>query len=97
MPPEKNTGVAGRPMTFGEKAVGLSFNPSQDPTVAEIKGLYAQIIDLCDKLRGEAPVGENGKPLSADRSRMYSIAITDAQTSQMWAVKAATWQEWGII
>jgi hypothetical protein len=24
--------------------------------------------------------------------RMYSIAITEAQTAQMWAVKAATWR-----
>lgn len=27
-----------------------------------------------------------------EMKRMYSVAITEAQTSQMWAVKAATWQ-----
>ena len=43
--------------TFGEKAVGLSFNPSGDDAVA----------------------------------RRASVAITEAQTAQMWAVKAITW------
>jgi hypothetical protein len=70
--------------TFGEKAVGLDFNPSDDPTVVELKQLYAKIIDICDAGRAS---GE------AEKRRLYSVAITEAQTSQMWAVKAATWKD----
>jgi hypothetical protein len=72
-------------MTFGEKAVGLSFNPSNDPNVEMIKKLYAQIIDLCDEGRTTAATGE--------MKRLFSVAITEAQTAQMWAVKAVTWKD----
>lgn len=71
-------------MTYGEKAVGLTFNPSGDEKVQRVKELYAQIIDLCNELRNEAGPGEKG--------RLLSVAITEAQTAQMWAVKGITWQ-----
>ena len=71
--------------TFGTKAVGLSFNPSGDEKVQKIKELYAQIIDLCDSLRTEA-----GK---SEKARLFSVAITEAQGAQMWAVKAITWKD----
>jgi hypothetical protein len=70
--------------TYGERAVGLDFNPSADPTVHQLKQLFAQIIDICDGLKAD---GENG------RNRLLAIAITEAQGAQMWAVKAATWKE----
>jgi len=72
-------------MTFGEKAVGLSFNPSADSDVDKIKSLYAQIIDICADARTAGGPGERG--------RLFSIAITEAQTAQMWAVKAVTWKD----
>lgn len=68
--------------TYGEKAVGLTFNPSGDEKVQEIKQLYARIIDVCNDLRTEAGQGEKG--------RLLSVAITEAQTAQMWAVKGVT-------
>ena len=71
-------------MTFGEKAVGLSFNPSADANVQSLKTLYAQIIDHLNLLRGRAEA-------TPEQKRLYSIAITEAQGAQMWAVKAATW------
>lgn len=74
----------GRPMTYGEKAVGLTFNPSGDSTVDELKRLYAKIIDICDSGREH-----DARP---EAKRLYSVAITDAQTAQMWAVKAVTWK-----
>ena len=74
-----------RPMTYGEKAVGLTFNPSGDTDVRIAKKAYAQIIDLLDALRKEAKSGE--------QSRLYSIAITETQAAQMWAVKAITWKD----
>lgn len=73
-----------REMTYGEKAVGLTFNPSNDENVQKIKEKYAEIIDLCNTLRTGAGQGEKG--------RLLSVAITEAQTAQMWAVKGVTWQ-----
>lgn len=70
-------------MSFGERAVGLSFNPSGDSTVVDLKQKAAVFIDALHVLRSNAHDSET--------MRMYSIAITEAQTAQMWAVKAATW------
>lgn len=75
---------AEREMTYGEKAVGLTFNPSGNADVNKVKELYAQIIDLCNTMRTEAGQGEKG--------RLLSVAITEAQTAQMWAVKGITYQ-----
>ncbi|MFA6171995.1 MAG: hypothetical protein WCW77_00640 [Patescibacteria group bacterium] len=71
-------------LTFGEKAVGLTFNPGGDPKVTKIKELYAAIIDNCNVLRIEAGQGE--------KARLLSVAITEAQTAQMWAVKGITYK-----
>jgi hypothetical protein len=73
--------------SFGEKAVGLSFNPSGDDKVAQIKRAYAGIIDQLNNLRQD--LGDT----DGEIKRMFSVAITEAQTSQMWAVKAATWSK----
>jgi hypothetical protein len=73
-----------RQMTYGEKAVGLTFNPSGDQKVNDIKNLFAQIIDICNELRTAAGPGEKG--------RLFSVAITEAQTAQMWAVKGITYR-----
>lgn len=72
-------------MTFGKRAVGYDFNPSGDDAVAGLKAAAAFFIDLCHNAR-EATT-------SPEIKRMYSVAITEAQTAQMWAVKAATWRE----
>lgn len=87
MPNENTTAnpTGARAMSFGEKAVGLSFNPSNDPFVQRVKELYAQIIDICALERADAGVGEKG--------RLLSVAITEAQGAQMWAVKGITWKE----
>jgi hypothetical protein len=79
---DKNEGAM-RALTYGEKAVGITFNPAGNADVQKVKELYAQIIDLCDKVRTAAGQGEKG--------RLASVAITEAQTAQMWAVKAITW------
>lgn len=73
-----------RELTFGEKAVGLTFNPSNDPIVQGVKEQFAAIIDSLHNQREAATSGEV--------KRMLSVAITDAQSAQMWAVKAITWQ-----
>jgi len=85
--PEETTGgslSAAQPMTYGQKAVGLNFNPSNDPTVQRIKELYAEVIDIINQIPCGSP---------SERMRLIKIAITEAQGAQMWAVKAATWQD----
>ena len=71
--------------TFGQKAVGLSFNPSNDSTVDSVKRLYAGVIDALHAYRQESS--------SPEAKRLASIAITEAQGAQMWAVKAVTWKD----
>lgn len=71
-----------REMTFGEKACGVSFNPGGREDVDKIKRAFANVVDLLNEHRLDA---------SPDVARMLSIAITETQTAQMWAVKAVTW------
>lgn len=71
------------PLTYGQMAVGLTFNPSNDPNVQRIKEQYASIIDQLNDMKIPGPF---------ERNRLISIAIKEAQTAQMWAVKAITWQ-----
>lgn len=72
-----------RPLTFGEKAVDLTFNPSGDDRVQRLKAMYAAIIDELNAMRDDR----------SEQARLASIAITETQGSQMWAVKAATWRD----
>lgn len=78
-------------LTYGEKAVGLSFNPGGNPDVEKIKKLSAQLIDIMDDLRKSQNTLHDGK--GSEGQRLCSIAITELQTSQMWAVKAVTWND----
>ncbi len=71
-------------LSFGEKAVGRTFNPGGNTQVDSIKVDFANIIDDLNDLREASD--------NPETKRMLSIAITEAQTAQMWAVKAVTWQ-----
>lgn len=73
-----------RKLTYGEMAVGLTFNPSNDDAVAQCKAEFARVIDRMNDLRNSTD--------NAEVKRMASVAITEAQTAQMWAVKAITWK-----
>jgi hypothetical protein len=72
-------------LSFGEKAVGLTFNPSGDPAVHACKRVLADVIDQMHELRLTS-----GSP---DQVRLASVAITELQGAQMWAVKALTWKD----
>lgn len=74
-----------RALTYGEKAVGLTFNPSGDQLVNDIKTRFAADIDEMNSLRVRST--------SPEQKRLASLAITAAQEAQMWAVKAATWKD----
>jgi hypothetical protein len=69
--------------SFGEKAVGLTFNPGGHEQVNKIKEAFANVIDIMNDYRSQTEDGEV--------KRMLSVAITEAQTAQMWGVKAVTW------
>jgi hypothetical protein len=77
------TETPNREFTFGEKACGVSFNPGGNLSVALVKQEFANLVDNLNLRRQEAT--------DAEVKRMLSIAITEAQTAQMWAVKAITW------
>lgn len=73
------------PPTYGMKAVGYAFNPSGDDHVATCKRGFATLIDQMNDLRNATA--------SPEQKRLASIAITEAQAAQMWAVKAITWRD----
>lgn len=77
--------MEGNELTFGQKAVGLLFNPSGDDAVCQVKQKFADAIDQLNDLRNTTTSGEV--------KRMCSVAITEAQSAQMWAVKAITWKD----
>jgi hypothetical protein len=64
--------------TMGTQRVRASFNPSNDPLVAEIKAKTAELIDLCSHR------------LVAKDKRSAEIAQQMYEDAAMWAVKAAT-------
>jgi hypothetical protein len=72
-------------LTFGQKAVGFSFNPGGHEQVNDIKRMFAAIVDYMNDVRNMT--------VDPEVKRMASVAITEAQTAQMWAVKAVTWQK----
>lgn len=72
-------------MTYGQKAVGLKFNPSKDNEVNVCKSRFADLIDRHNDARSMDGV-------SREQARLYSIAITQLQQAEMWSVKALTWK-----
>jgi len=79
-----------RELTYGEKAVGLTFNPSNDAKVQKVKSLYAEIIDLL--VNSGTPDIESERQRE-ERLSLFTESIRQAQTAQMWAVKAITWKD----
>ncbi len=75
-----------RELTFGEKAVGLTFNPGGDPRVTATKEAFAAMIDAMHGFR-------NLPTTSPEAKRLASVSITELQGAQMWAVKALTWRD----
>ena len=71
-----------RELTYGEKAVGITFNPSGNEMVGFVKEDYAKVIDILNDRREHSD--------NPEVKRLCSVAITEAQTAQMWAVKALT-------
>lgn len=66
--------------SLGKRVVGFDFNPSGDPTVAKLKALFAEAIDIVNGLTGPDLIDE-----------IKAEAVKQCVTAQMWTVKAATW------
>lgn len=72
-------------MTKGEYRVGITFNPSGDDTVGQIKRMAADLIDLIETITTD---GETDQYIEV--SRLKALAQYDIEDGAMWAVKAAT-------
>lgn len=68
--------------TLGEKRVRTSFNPSDDSIVQNIKERIAEVINY---------VNDNVNSVDGEQGRLKSLALTQLETAEMWAVKAATY------
>ncbi len=74
-----------RQMTFGEKLVGITFNPSADDKVAKAKQLFAEAADLLwQEVHGGA--GE----ISELQSRLFQHTVGEILNAQMNVVKVLT-------
>ena len=71
--------------TKGEMRVGLSFNPSQNTMVDQIKRKAADMIDLINSIESDSH-----SAVGNERGRLKSIAMTEIENAAMWAVKAET-------
>ena len=72
-----------RELTFGELAVGITFNPSAMSDVDKVKRGFAQIIDLCNDISTFTYLGNTFK----------GMAIRACIEAQMAVVKLITFKE----
>ena len=72
-------------MTKGEYRVGITFNPSNDDKVGQIKRAAAELVDLIETV---ATDGAGAR--SVEVARLKALAQTAVEEGAMWAVKAAT-------
>lgn len=77
-------------MTKGEYRVGITFNPSNDDMVSQIKRKAADLIDLIQTIPTPEPVSLDTH--FAEVNRLKALAQTEIESAAMWAVKAATKQ-----
>ena len=81
-----------RPLTDGEKLVGLSFNPSGREDVNKAKQLSADLIDLVQANYNE--VTDNGNKMASwYRNVLRIAAVTSVIAAQQAVVKILTWNE----
>mgnify|MGYP001558090038 CR=1 FL=1 len=75
-----------RELTAGEKAVGLTFNPSGDERVQKLKELFAQAFDIVE----QSVSADDGTEKTARKRKMRDAALHEIVTAQMWTVKVIT-------
>jgi hypothetical protein len=78
-------------LTFGEKAVGLTFNPSGDEKVNEAKRLMADALDLLQQVELEKI--DYGKVMQSWEGNVFRTnAFNKIVDAQMALVKYITWR-----
>lgn len=79
-----------REHTFGEKAVGLTFNPSGDKKVHKAKQLMADALDLLKEVETEKT--DNGRAMLSWEANVFRTnAFNKIVDAQMSLVKFITW------
>jgi hypothetical protein len=73
--------------TIGEERVRISFNPSANSVVDQVKQKTAELIDMCQSIR---PTSKDDSKRAGEINRLLSLAQTHYEDAAMWAVKAAT-------
>jgi len=73
-------------MSYGEKIVRKSFNPSEQADVKEAKRLCALLIDYCYDMTPDKP----DTVLLREEERLFGNAATAFEEGCMWLVKALT-------
>lgn len=79
-----NSNEAEQTLTYGQKVVGKTFNPSSLEIVDDIKQAHANIINSLHVI-----VQEGEDPIQVEIAK---AAIQDQLRAQMMAVKAVTWK-----
>ena len=80
-----------REMTFGEKAVGLTLNPSGDDKVNKAKQLMADALDLLQQ--AELEKSDYGKVTQSWEANVFRTnAFNKIVDAQMALVKYITWR-----
>jgi hypothetical protein len=72
-------------LTFGQKLVGLNFNPSDDDAVGTVKQIFADAADILHNV-----VYSGGGGVTELQSRLYNHAIGEILNAQMNVVKVLT-------
>lgn len=86
-------------LTFGQKAVGLTFNPSGNDKVDKAKQLAADLINLVELDYLEktiSTINEKGNQLSGvswTTNVFHTAAFNAIITAQMAVVKFLTWKD----
>lgn len=72
-------------LTLGEKIVGITFNPANDPKVQEVKTLAARMIDILEEHASTSPA-------SPVKIELFSHALGEVLNAQMNVVKVLTFK-----
>ena len=71
------------PLSFGERLVGIQFNPSNDDKVAKLKSLFAEAANIIDE-------EFRGRDNSSLGSTLFDHTVGEILNAQMNCVKLVT-------